>query len=117
MRDRIPKAPPQEKERIDRVLRIRKESVHNAKQGFFEQAECEWVASFLPEYLTGYARFAYYSGWRRNEIARIEWLAATDRLLIPALWCKLLGFFLHTIYFMWRMKAHLFCAPLSCSGS
>jgi integrase len=28
--------------------------------------------SFLPEDLTDYARFAYYSGWRRNEIARIE---------------------------------------------
>jgi integrase len=63
----------QEKELIERVPRIRKESVYNARQGFFEHVEFERVVSFLPEDLKDFARFGYYSGWRRNEIARIEW--------------------------------------------
>jgi integrase len=31
------------------------------------------VVSFLPEDLKDFARFAYHAGWRRNEVAKLEW--------------------------------------------
>jgi len=62
-----------EKELIARVPRIRKEPEDNARQGFFEHGEFERVVSFLPEDLKDFARFAYYAGWRRNEIACLAW--------------------------------------------
>jgi integrase len=63
----------QEKELIERVPKIRKEPEDNARQGFFDHAEFERVLSFLPEDLKDFARFAYYAGWRRNEIAHLAW--------------------------------------------
>jgi integrase len=71
----------QEKELIERVPRIRKEPVHNARQGFFAHTEFERIVLFLPEDLKDFARFAYYSGWRRNEIARIEWTHIEEDVL------------------------------------
>ena len=63
----------QDKELIERVPRIKKEPEDNARQGFFEHSEFERVVAFLPEDLKDFARFAYYAGWRRNEIAHLEW--------------------------------------------
>lgn len=63
----------QEKELIERVPRIRKEPEDNARQGLFEHAEFERVVHFLPDELKDFARFAYYAGWRRNEIAQLAW--------------------------------------------
>jgi integrase len=63
----------QEKELIERVPRIRKEPEDNARQGFFEHTEFERVVHFLPEELKDFARFAYHTGWRRNEIAQLAW--------------------------------------------
>jgi integrase len=63
----------QEKELIERIPRIRKEPEDNARQGFFDHAEFERVVSFLLEDLKDFARFAYYAGWRRNEIAHLAW--------------------------------------------
>jgi integrase len=71
----------QERELLERVPRIRKEPEHNARQGFFEHQEFERVVSLLPEDLQDFARFAYYSGWRRNEIARIEWTHVEGKVL------------------------------------
>jgi integrase len=45
----------------------------NARQGFFERAEFEAVVTYLPDYLKDFARFGYLSGWRKGEIAGLEW--------------------------------------------
>ena len=48
---------------------------HNARQGFVERADFDTVVSRLPVYLQDYARFAYGSGWRKGEVATLEWSA------------------------------------------
>jgi integrase len=45
----------------------------NVRQGFFERDEFEAVVVNLPEHLRDYARFAYFSGWRKSEIASLMW--------------------------------------------
>ena len=55
--------------------------VHNARQGFFEQQDFERVVSFLPEHLKDVARFAYYSAWRKNEIASLLWRDIEDGVI------------------------------------
>ena len=63
-----------ERQRISAAPKIRKLSEKgNARQGFFEQAEFDKVIKELPDYLKGFARFGYYSGWRRGEIRSLEW--------------------------------------------
>ena len=48
------------------VPRVKLFAEHNARQGF---------VSRLPVYLQDYARFAYGSGWRKGEVATLEWSA------------------------------------------
>jgi integrase len=48
---------------------------NNARQGFAEPADFEAVVNHLPEYLQGFARFAYASGWRKGELKTLEWSA------------------------------------------
>lgn len=45
----------------------------NARQGFFERVEFEAVRENLPAHLRPLVTFAYYTGWRRNEILSLEW--------------------------------------------
>ena len=45
----------------------------NARRGFFEKAQFEAVLNHLPEYLKGFAHFAYLCGWRKSEIASLQW--------------------------------------------
>jgi integrase len=45
----------------------------NARQGFFEKAEFETVLKHLPEYLKGFVQFGYLCGWRKSEIASLQW--------------------------------------------
>lgn len=45
----------------------------NARQGFFEDADFKAVVERLPDYLKGFARFAYLTGWRKGEIASLGW--------------------------------------------
>ena len=47
--------------------------VDNARQGFFEQGDFEAVVKLLPPYLKDVARFAYLSGWRKEEILGLLW--------------------------------------------
>lgn len=47
--------------------------VENARQGFFEQADLEAVAVHLPAYLQDVVRFAYLTGWRKQEIIGLTW--------------------------------------------
>ena len=57
------------------VPRVKLFAEHNARQGFVERADFEAVVSRLPVYLQDYARFAYGSGWRKGEVATLEWSA------------------------------------------
>jgi integrase len=45
------------------------------RQGFFDDAEIAAVAIRLPEYVRPALRFGYLTGWRRNEVLRLEWSA------------------------------------------
>jgi integrase len=45
----------------------------NARQGFVEPAAFERVVAALPDRLQDFARFAYHSGWRKGEVATLEW--------------------------------------------
>ncbi len=51
---------------------------HNARQGFVERADFDAVASRLPGDLQDFARFAYGSGWRKGEVAMLEWSAVDN---------------------------------------
>jgi integrase len=63
-----------ERQRISAAPKVRKLSEKgNARQGFFEQTDFDKVVKALPDYLKGFAQFAYYSGWRRGEICSLEW--------------------------------------------
>jgi integrase len=58
---------------ISRPVYIRKLEEFTARRDFFEPFEAEKVISFLPDYLEDFVRFAHISGWRKNEIATLEW--------------------------------------------
>ena len=45
----------------------------NARQGFFEKADFDEMVKHLPDYLKGFAKFAYYSGCRRGEVRSLQW--------------------------------------------
>ena len=45
----------------------------NVRRGFFEKAEFEAVLQHLPRYLQGFVHFGYLCGWRKSEIASLEW--------------------------------------------
>jgi integrase len=45
----------------------------NSRQGFFAQEDFQRIVPFLPDDLQDFVRFAYYSGWRKGEIAQLEW--------------------------------------------
>ncbi len=63
-----------ERQRISAAPRIRKLSEKgNARQGFFEKADFDALVKHLPDYLEGFAKFGYYSGWRRGEIRSLRW--------------------------------------------
>jgi integrase len=63
-----------ERQRISVVPRIRKLSEKgNARQGFFERADFEKMVKHLPNYLRGFVKFGYYSGWRRGEVRSLQW--------------------------------------------
>lgn len=43
------------------------------RQGFLDPAEFERLCAELPEHLRDAVRFLYLSGWRKNEMATLEW--------------------------------------------
>jgi integrase len=59
---------------VQRIPHIRHLPERNARQGFFEQDEFEQVVKYLPDYLNDIAHFAYLSGWRKGEIAQLQWV-------------------------------------------
>jgi integrase len=47
--------------------------VGNERQGFFETADFEAVIPQLPEYLRGFCRFGFVTGWRKGSIESLRW--------------------------------------------
>ena len=56
-------------EKIFRTPYIPMRAEHNVRQGFYERAEFLTVRAALPDYLKPVVTFAYFTGWRRGEIA------------------------------------------------
>jgi integrase len=46
---------------------------NNARKGFFEHGEFIAFRNALPEYLKPVVTFAYYTGWRKQEILSLKW--------------------------------------------
>ena len=46
---------------------------HNVRQGFVEPGMFERIAKELPEPVDDVVRFAYMSGWRKNEVLSLIW--------------------------------------------
>jgi len=46
---------------------------NNARQGFFEYGEFVAFRAALPEYFKPVVTFAYYTGWRKQEILSLRW--------------------------------------------
>jgi integrase len=47
--------------------------VHNARRGFFTDAEVGAVLQHLPEYQRPFIEAAYITGWRRGELLALQW--------------------------------------------
>ena len=60
-------------ERIYRKPYIPMLKEDNIRAGFFEYGEFIALRSALPEYFRPVATFAYYTGWRKQEILRLRW--------------------------------------------
>jgi integrase len=58
---------------ISRPVYVRKLEENNARSDFFEPIEVARLITFLPNYLQDYTRYAYISGWRKNECATLTW--------------------------------------------
>jgi integrase len=58
---------------IRRVPNIELLKEDNVREGFFEYDELVTLCHHLPEYLRDFIWFGYYSGWRKGEIAGLEW--------------------------------------------
>jgi integrase len=62
-----------ERRLINTMPRIRKLPEDNTREGFFEREEFTTILNYLPEYLRDYARFAFFTGWRKGEISSLTW--------------------------------------------
>ena len=58
---------------VDRVPHIPMLRENNVRKGFFEHGDFIKLLEALPEYLRGFAAFAYRTGWRISEIAGLTW--------------------------------------------
>jgi len=59
--------------KVDRVPYIPMLKENNVRKGFFEHAEFIALRDALPDYLKGFATFAYKTGWRVSEINGLTW--------------------------------------------
>lgn len=59
--------------KVDRVPYIPMLSENNTRKGFFEHGDFLSLRDALPEYLKGFATFAYKVGWRVSEISNLTW--------------------------------------------
>ncbi len=59
--------------RLPRVPIIDMPRVHNARQGFFEEADLQAVLPHLPLHARHLVEFLYLTGWRVGEALRLKW--------------------------------------------
>lgn len=59
--------------RLSYTPRIDSLPEHNVEQGFFEADQFEALVFALPEYLQDFARFDYFTGWRKGDIVGLKW--------------------------------------------
>lgn len=59
--------------KVDRVPYIPMLKENNVRKGFFEHADFVSLRDALPSYLKGFITFAYKTGWRKTEIAGLQW--------------------------------------------
>jgi integrase len=60
-------------EKIHRKPHIPMLEEDNVRKGFFEHGEFTAFRNALPEYLQSPLTFAYYTGWRKQEILSLKW--------------------------------------------
>jgi len=53
----------------------------NVRKGFFNDAEFNAVAQYLPDDLRDFAEFAYVTAWRRGECASLTWASIDDDVI------------------------------------
>ncbi len=59
--------------KVDRVPYVPMLRENNTRKGFFEHGDFLALRDALPEYLRGFATFAYKTGWRISEIINLAW--------------------------------------------
>ncbi len=64
--------------RVSRTPYIKRLPEDNARQGFCDAASFELVRASLPADLQDFAQFAFSTGWRRGEIASLDWSNVQD---------------------------------------
>ena len=62
-----------EQERILHAPFIKLLAEHNVRQGFVEPGIFEQIVKRLPSPIDSIARFAYITGWRKQEVLTLEW--------------------------------------------
>ena len=65
-------------ERLSRAPYIKRLPENNARQGFCDAATFARVCGNLPQPLADFAQFAFSTGWRRGEIASLDWSNVQD---------------------------------------
>jgi integrase len=58
---------------ISRIPQIKRLPDRHVRQGFFEYHEIQAVIEHLPHHLKDFTYFGYLSGWRKGEMANLEW--------------------------------------------
>jgi integrase len=59
--------------KVDRVPYISMLKENSTRKGFFEHSEFLALREKLPDYMKGFATFAYKTGWRFSEISGLKW--------------------------------------------
>jgi integrase len=69
--------------KVDRVPKMPGLEVDNVKEGYFEDDEYYALLEKLPDYMKGLAGFAYWTGWRSDQIRSLTWamVSIKDRLV------------------------------------
>lgn len=69
--------------KVDRVPKMPKLIVDNVKEGYFEDKDYYALLESLPDYMKGLVSFAYWTGWRSEQIRSLTWAMVNikDRLI------------------------------------